>query len=1263
MANLKKNQVNQIMFTMVDKTDFATVESAMTAGSNIKVRLWGLNHAGSAAASTISLAAAKVAVVNSGIFRAVFQMNKDIVALRASSLSTISCAVQVLQFEQVTWDDVDLSALISDVYSQAALGASYASDAYSLITKNYSRLLVTQSIASDAYSAAILGASQASDTYSLLEKNYSRLLVTQSIASDAYSAAILGASHASDTYSLLEKNYSRLLVVQSIASDAYSAAILGASHASDALSAISDMRSFIRSNLSAPSFLSNIASQVWKHTRGSTVFAYTSDLYSFIRSGLSDAISDIRVDTSDLRSFVRGTIASNVSLAYSSTSDLRSFVRGTIASNVSLVYSSVSDLRSFTRGALSDFISDLRSDISASISDMRSYLLSASYLSDVASAIWGQKWDIHSTASTFGSAFAKIFESGVPVDNSHMSQLRSAITAGPATANTTSIARAVWMFSNTDASGLSAGTYGSNISAIYSKVQAINSASNIASVVWGANYKTGQFSAASTVGSLLRNRASTVSKLYSLVGAAATASDVASAVWGAKWDVHSTASTFGSAFAKIFESGVTLTVSDLSDIRSAITAAPAASIDYDSVASAVWDGTITAHSDAGSFGSMVGKRIGPYISDLRSYVRSQLSSHISAMSDFRSYARSNLISMTSSISDIRSCVSDLRSYVRSQLSSHISAMSDFRSYTRSNLVSLTSSISDIRSCVSDLRSFTRSAIASWLSDIYSSVSELRSYARSTMTSYFSDIYSSVSDLRSYVRATLTPSNITSYMWTTDATGSDILSGIGKLRSRVTSPVATQSKLGAVQANTSGAMSFLSDIYSQVTTTTSYLSDIYSSVSDLRSFVRGTIASNVSLAYSSMSDLRSFVRGALSDQISTMRSYLSSASYLSDIASMVWGQKWDIHSDASTFGSAFAKMFESGVPIDNSHMSQIRSRIDAGAPGTVTADNISDIASAVWAESISTLKGVAASFGSRFAKLTTSDALSKAQSDLRSLMGGITATVDYNSVASAIWDATLTAHSDAGSFGSKIGKTMAPSISNIVSMCSDMVSVTSDIYSSVSDLRSFARATLASNASLIYSSVSDLRSFTRGKLNSMVSDLRSYVGSTVTSYLSDIYSSVSDLRSYARGQMSSWMSDVYSSVSDLRSYVRSTIYSAAYAGALNASALSDIAVAVWAEPWDTNSDAGSFGSLMEVMGSNLSQLRSDVEDSYTDAEAVTANSLRDRVRTQGWVLRNKMATTDATGDTILYKDDNATEAFSVAAALADDGITTTRKRIE
>src|SRR3972149_6132359 len=85
---------------------------------------------------------------------------------------------------------------------------------------------------------------------------------------------------------------------------------------------------------------------------------------------------------------------------------------------------------------------------------------------------------------------------------------------------------------------------------------------------------------------------------------------------------------------------------------------------------------------------------------------------------------------------------------------------------------------------------------------------------------------------------------------------------------------------------------------------------------------------------------------------------------------------------------------------------------------------------------------------------------------------------------------------------------------------------------------------------------------------------------------------------------------------------------------------------WNANWDTEVQSEVFDAL---------------DAAFTDATGLTANGLLDRIRTLGWIQRNKIAVTDATGTTIIYKDNSTTEAFNVVGMLTDDSTTTIRLR--
>jgi len=87
---------------------------------------------------------------------------------------------------------------------------------------------------------------------------------------------------------------------------------------------------------------------------------------------------------------------------------------------------------------------------------------------------------------------------------------------------------------------------------------------------------------------------------------------------------------------------------------------------------------------------------------------------------------------------------------------------------------------------------------------------------------------------------------------------------------------------------------------------------------------------------------------------------------------------------------------------------------------------------------------------------------------------------------------------------------------------------------------------------------------------------------------------------------------------------------------------------------------SFGALQTA--GILAQCLAALDTAYTDADSPTANGIRERLRILGWILRNKLEVTNATGTAILYKDNSTTVAFTVVGLLLDDSTTTTRLRV-
>jgi len=108
--------------------------------------------------------------------------------------------------------------------------------------------------------------------------------------------------------------------------------------------------------------------------------------------------------------------------------------------------------------------------------------------------------------------------------------------------------------------------------------------------------------------------------------------------------------------------------------------------------------------------------------------------------------------------------------------------------------------------------------------------------------------------------------------------------------------------------------------------------------------------------------------------------------------------------------------------------------------------------------------------------------------------------------------------------------------------------------------------------------------------------------------------------------------------------------------------------IQADTEDIQTTLGVAGAGLTAVAWNAAwdaQVQSEVFDAldaaFTDATSLTSNGLLDRLRTIGWILRNKIAVTDANGNTVIYKDDSTTPAVSVNGMLTDDSTTTTRLR--
>jgi hypothetical protein len=707
MAIAKKGALAQRLVVMVDSTDFASVESAITESdfnSGATRKFYGYNMGGSAATTsgTISKTAS---LVRSGVFRLTLKGTENNYDRMMVRISKTGCAEQIIEWDNVDNDD-------SDLMSAILLAQSAASDAASGITVANSRILLNLSRISDIYSLL-------SDTNSDLRS----LLTTTGVALDA--------STLSDLRS------------------AITAGPAGAVTASD---------------------ISDIASMVWAHTVGarvdsrvalnlsriSDVYSLTSDIGSDLRSFIGAGVPADASTMSDLRSAIAAITAT---VSASDISDIASAVwanaaGAAISSRVLLNLSRISDVYSMTSNTLSAFQSQFESRVPKAVatnsqlsdlhSDLRSYLgVMSGVLSDTYSLLSDTNSDFRSLVTT----------TGVQINASALSDLRSAIAAGPAATVTAS-----------DISDIASAVYAilaSDVSDILSRATQINSR-----VVLMQSSVSDVHSQAIVTQSMISDLYSALSDALSGPITASDLSDIASAVWahttGAATasrvllnlsrvsDIYSLLSDHDSNMVSLVgTTGVNLNASVLSDLRSAIAAGPAATVtasDISDIASAVWaiatgaavssrvlvnmsrisdlqSALSDAHSDLGS-------KIGTVAAAIDASSASDVASAVWAHATGAATASRVLLNL-SRISDVYSLLSDANSDLGSRLTVIQSGVSDAASAAtqiNSRVLVAQSFLSDIRSGVSDLHSDMSSKLSNLNTNVSLDASDLSDIA-------------------------------------------------------------------------------------------------------------------------------------------------------------------------------------------------------------------------------------------------------------------------------------------------------------------------------------------------------------------------------------------------------------------------------------------------------------------------------------------------------------------------------------------------------
>lgn len=669
-------------------------------------------------------------------------------------------------------------------------------------------------------------------------------------------------------------------------------------------------------------------------------------------------------------------IMSALTLIQSMASDAASAAQQ-VNSRVLVAQSFLSDIRSHVSDLQSDFQSRVpkavatNSQLSDLHSDLKSYL---GVMSGIQSDLYSQVSDFRSDLNSF------LTTTGVQLNASMLSDLRSAITAGPAGVLTVSdisdIGSRVALVLASDLSDILSGVrqtasralvVQSQASDVYSMLSDLQSdfqsrvpkrvatdsqlsdvSSDLASKI-AAMTATVSASDMSDIAS--RVDVLLASRLSDILSAAQQTNSRVLVVQSMASDTYSQLSDFRSDLVSLVTTtGVQLNNSSLSDIRSALAGITA---------------TLTV-SD---------------ISDIASRVQAVLASDLSDILSAAQQGNSRVLVVQSMASDVYSQLSDFRSDVVSLLTTtgvqiNASSLSDLRSAITG--VTVTVSASDI----SDIASAVRAGLVSDLSDILSAAQQANSRILVTQ-SMASDIRSHVSDLQSDFQSRV-PKLVATNSQLSDL-ASDLKSSIGNVSVALTASDISDIASAVAAAVTTVTASDISDIASRVDAVlASRLSDILSAAQQANSRVL-LVQSQSSDVYSLLSDLNSNFnsrvplepasRSQLSDLSSDLKSAVAGlASMASDAASAaqqansrvltVQSQASDIYSllsdvqsdfqsrvpkrvatdsQLSALASDVISALAAGVPVAASDMSDIRSAI---AAGTLTASAISDIASAV-----------------------------------------------------------------------------------------------------------------------------------------------------------------------------------------------------------------------------------------------------------------------------------------------------------------------------
>ncbi len=873
---------NHLTWAMVDATDFATPESALSAATKIKIygKLQGatgtnfitsgagsltndITHVGASVLGlyTIALAKADLSDASAAWY------DQYVI-----SLSATGAAYQALVVEGVLsgGNMSNLSAIGSDIYSALLVTQSAASDAASAAQQVNSRVLVAQSFLSDIRSQLTLGvpldASSMSDIRSAITAGPT-VTLTDSVMSDIASQVWLHATGAAVA--------SRVLLAKSSLSDIQSALAAGVEIG---VSSMSDIRSAIAAGPAATvtaSDISDIASAVWANTIGARVDSRVlvnkstiSDTYSLVllnASMLSDIDSALTSNFSNLLSLVTTT---GVQMNASSLSDIRSAIT---ANTATISASDISDIASAViANATFAAMSSRIALITSTASDAASAAIQANSRVLVVKSAAS---DIYSMLSDFQSDFQSRVTGTTATTSDLLSQVSQMLTS--ILSDTLSGVRA------TASQLLLVKSLTSDVdSALTSRFSDLQSFLTTTGVKIGASDMSDIRSAILT-GPAGAVTTSDISDIVSAIVAHATITQINSRLLVNQSVVSDIRSQL--------TLGVTIGASDMSDIRSAIAAGPAATVtasDISDIASAVW---------AQAPGAAVSSRV--------LLAKSSLSDIYSLLSDLQSDFQSRVPKAVATNSQLSDAWSDLLSVAilaKSMLSDIDSAVSSQFSQVNSAVLAITAAALTV-SDISDIASRVQTVLASDLSDILSAAQQINSRALvnqsrvsdidSALTSQYSDVISKVGAIATGA-ATVSASDI-----------SDIASAVraalvSDLSDILSAAVKANSMLLVNQSRVSDIDSALTSQYSDILSLLGTVGVGVSGISDIASAVRQNLASDISdilsavqqvnsrvlVNKSGVSDIYSLLSDFQSDFVSRVTAGIATRSQVSDLAS-------------------------------------------------------------------------------------------------------------------------------------------------------------------------------------------------------------------------------------------------------------------------------------------------------------------------------------------------------------------------------------------